>query len=377
MNRHLVVTLFAAAWLLLAGSVAAAPPALPGDIIADLERMQRELQQGEHDRVGERARAQAGRLEGGNAADRWASALYRQLAAGAEARAGRREVAADHLAQARRVQEAPSSQRDRWLKEEAGLRLAAGQREAAVALLLEWHERHAGGADDRWRLGRALAELERWQEAARWVDRALAVDDAPDAGRQALAAAVYQRVDRGGDALARLEAGLDAASDPQAWRRAAALAQRLGDPERATALWEAGWRLGVLAGEADLRQRIELHLVAGTPARAAEYLQAALEEQALDDSLEHRRLLARAWQAARDRDRALAAWEAMARRSQAAEDWLRLGQLAHGWGRDEVAESALETAKALGAEQAERWLAALRSVEKEPNVWHQNLTPVP
>ncbi|WP_445157204.1 hypothetical protein [Halomonas sp. E14] len=358
MMMRAAIRLIACIGLLLAAAAQADAPALPGDIIADLEQLQRQLQQGAHDSVAERARMQAQRLEGGNTADRWAAALYRQLAAGAEAGAGRSESAADQLRQARRVQEAPLSERDRWLREEARLRLASGQTEEAVALWLDWHERHAGSSDDRWRLARALAELQRWDEAAAWVERALAADPAPLVRRQALAATVFQRAGRGEDALEQLEAVLNAEASPEAWRRAAALAHGLGDAQRAAATWEAGWHLGALSGEEDLRQRIELHLAAGTPARAAEYLDAALAEAALPDSLEHRRLLARAWEAARDRERALQAWREVALRSGEGDDWRRLGLLAHAWGRPELARQAMQQAQVKGSEVPERWLSA-------------------
>ncbi|WP_234246076.1 hypothetical protein [Billgrantia desiderata] len=357
MKMRAAIRLIACIGLLLAAAAQADAPALPGDIIADLEQLQRQLQQGEHDSVAERARTQAQRLEGGNTTDRWAAALYRQLAAGAEAGAGRSESAADQLRQARRVQEAPLSQRDRWLREEARLRLASGQTEEAVALWLDWHERHAGSSEDRWRLARALAELQRWEEAAGWVERALADDPAPDERRQMLAASVFQHAGRGEEALARLEATLGAEAPPEAWRRAAALAQGLGDAQRAAAIWEAGWRLGVLKGEADLRQRIELHLIAGTPARAAEYLEAALANEVLSDTLDNRRLLARAWEQARDRDRALDAWREVAQRSKAGGDWQRLALLANGWGRLELAQEAMQQARRRGAEIDPHWLS--------------------
>lgn len=356
MKIHCTLRLIAClGWLLSAVTLADAP-ALPGDIITDLERLQRQLQQGEYARVGERAQAQARRFEAGNAADRWASALYRQLAAGAEAGAERYAAAAEHLRLARRSQEAPLQQRDRWLRDEARLRMSAGQSEEAVALWLDWHERHEGSFDDHWRLAHALAELKRWEEAAGWVERALANDPSPQARRQVLATAVFQRAGRGEEALTSLEAELNAQAAPEAWRRAAALAQGLGDAARAASIWEAGWRLGVLAGEEDLRQRIELHLAAGTPARAAEYLEAALADGALPDSLANRRLLARAWEQARDRKRALESWHEVARRSEEGNDWRRLGLLAYAWGRLELAHMAMQQAQVLGGDVDERWL---------------------
>ncbi len=186
---------------------------------------------------------------------------------------------------------------------------------------------------------------------------ALESDASPTRQRLGLAATALQRTGREDAALAVLERQLAGAEgDPDAWRRAAGLAQRMGDPERAAALWETAWRRGVLSGADDLMQRIRLHLAAGTPARAAEILERALSAGNLEDSLENRRLLAEAWQAARDRDQALTAWREVAEQGAAAEDWLRLGQLAAEWDRLELAREALRRARQGGAaERATGW----------------------
>jgi len=344
-------------WL-VAAPVAAAP-ALPRAFIADLEALQQRLQQGDARSVSERARIQAERLAGGNAADRWARALYLQLAAGAELEQGRPAVAADRLREARETPGVAADQRDRWQREEARLRLADGQTAAGAELLADWLGRHDGESRDHWRLARALAELERRESAADRVSVALAATPEPDADQQALASAIYRRAGRGEAALALVEADLAASSDPAAWRQAAALAQRLGEPGRAAAIWEAGWRKGVLTGRDDLQRLVRLHLAGGTPARAAEQLERALGEGELADDEANRRLLARAWEAARDRERALAAWESVAERSDSGDDWLHLGQLAHAWGHGELAERALRQASERGRAEAERWLEAL------------------
>lgn len=345
--------------LAMAAPPLAAAPALPGDIIADLESLASRLKEGSVDAVGQRAQAQADRLADGNAADRWARALYLQLAASAEARAGRAAAAADLLRKARSTTVVEAERRDRWLRQEANLRLAAGNVEVGVALLDEWLARHAGTQSDHWQMARAQAELERWDASARWVKRALEAGDPPDAAQRALAVAVYQRAGQHDRALALLGKGLNADSDAAEWRRAAGLAQQLGASGQAAALWDAGWRLGALRGGEDRLTLVKLHLAGGTPARAAEHLAEALDKEALPDTLEHRRLLAQAWEQASDRERALSAWRHVARRSTAGDDWLRLGQLALGWGRDELAHRALREAEALGVEEAATWLAIL------------------
>ncbi|SEK63903.1 hypothetical protein [Halomonas daqiaonensis] len=358
MSRLRPLFLATAGWLLMAPVVSAAP-ALSGAFIADLERLQQRLAAGELETVSERALAQAERLQGGNAADRWARALYLQLAAGAAARGGDPAAAADYLTAARKIRGVEAEQQDRWQHDEARLRLAAGQVERGGELLADWLARHEGEPRDRWRLARALAEREEWQKAANWVERALAATPEPSEAQLGLAVTVLRRAGRDTAALALMADGLGESRDPERWRQAAALAWRLGDVGQAAAIREAGWRHGLLDGEDDLRRLIDLHLAGGTPARAAEHLTRALEQGELEDSEAHRRLLAQAWEAARDRDRALAAWEALAKRSDAGEDWLRLGQLAHAWGRQELAELALTRARERGEGDAQRWLEAM------------------
>ncbi|MFM9271002.1 tetratricopeptide repeat protein [Halomonas elongata] len=353
------------ACILIAGaclfvSSAWAAPTLSGGIIDDLQGLEARLKSGEHAAVEAKATRQAERLAGGNASDRWARALYLQLAANAEVRRGNVQAAVEHLATARGTRGVEPAQADRWLRQEAGLRARLGETGRARELLGDWLERHGGDADTHWLMAQLQAESSRWEQAADWAQRALAGDASPSQQRLGLAATALQRAGRQKEALAVLERQLAGAEDdPQARRRAAGLAQRMGDPGRAAALWETAWRRGVLSGADDLMQRIRLHLAAGTPARAAEILSRTLEEGSLDDSLENRRLLAEAWQAARDHDRALTAWREVAERSDAAEDWLRLGQLATGWDRLELAREALQRARQGGATEASDWLASL------------------
>jgi len=349
----------AGAVMALTCTAANAAPTLSAGIIADLKGLEQALA-GDPGGVESKAEGQADRLQGGNASDRWARALYLQLAASAEASLDKPLEAADHLAAARSVDSVETSQRDRWQRQEAGLRLAAERWEEGSELLADWLERHPDSVEDQWLMAQLAARREAWDSAADWVDAAHKADPSPTPERLALLSTVMQRSGRLDAALEALEAQLrQAGDDPEAWRRAAALAQRLGDPGRAAALWESAWRRGLLSGAEDLERRIRLHLAAGTPARAAELLSSALADGRLADTPANRRLLAQAWQAARSHDRALSAWQAVAEESGAAEDWLTLGQLASGWDKTELARQALTRAQRGGADGATAWLAAL------------------
>lgn len=336
---------------------AVAAPTLRPDMVRSLESMQQRLSQGNEAAVASAARQAAERLEGGNAADRWARALFLQLAATAEVRQGNDARAAELFAVARGIDGVDLERRRQWLNREARLRLRAGQTQQGAELLARWLEQGQGNASDFWLMTQASASLERWDQAANWADRARRATSSPSAEQLSLAASIYQRAGRDEAALGALDELLARDSDdPQAWRRAAGLAQRLGHPGRAAAIWDAAWRRGVLTSDDDLRQLVRLHLAGGTPARAAERLAAALEQGQLEDSLDNARLLAEAWSAARDRDRALESWRAAAERSGEASDWQRLGELAYGWGRWRTAVEALGRARETGGSSPRNWL---------------------
>ncbi|MGM8849204.1 heme biosynthesis protein HemY [Salinicola halophyticus] len=335
--------------------VEAEGPALRADMIQTLQSMQSQLKAGEDATVASRAAASAARLEGGNAADRWARALFLQLAASANAHQGNDAEAADQFAEARRIDEVPDARRLAWLRQEAQLRLSAGQTEQGADRLTQWVERSGGDDTSRWLLVQARASLREWSAAANSLDR-LRESGAEgwSSSQQQLASTVYQQTGRFDDALALLG---DDASSPDVWRRAAGLAQQAGDDGRAAAIWESGWRRGALTSRDDLLQLAKLHIAGGTPARAAEYLQRWLDDGQLQSSPATLRLTAQAWTAARDHDQALTAWRKLAEQSGRAEDWQQLAELAYDWGEWQTTLDAFSALREAGGDMSGRdWL---------------------
>ncbi|WGI26928.1 hypothetical protein QEN58_07665 [Halomonas alkaliantarctica] len=356
--KRLVCLLLLSVWPLSSQ----ASPALQGDVIADLHALQSQLkesqsQEGTLAQVVERATAQAEWLASGNQSDQWASALYQQLAAGALARQDQHAAAADRLAIARGLNGVDSAQAARWLREEASLRRAAGQRDQAIELFSEWLSSQQD-IEAVWQLIRLLAQQERWEEAADWLEQALNETPALTETQQALALAVFRNAGQGDKALGWLLDGLSAQSAAADWRQAAGLAQQAGQTGVAAGLWETAWQLGKLTEQEDFWLLIQLHVAGGTPARAAEHLEQALDEGDIVRDESHLRLLANAWRQAKDVEKALNAWHALALNTQAAADWRTYGQLAYAWGEDGQAKQAFARASSLGDEEAEQWLAS-------------------
>lgn len=334
-----------------------ASPALQGDVIADLNALQNQLKEGALTQVVERATAQAERLASGNQSDQWASALYQQLAAGALARQDQPAAAADRLAIARGLNGVDNEQAARWLRDEASLRRAAGQRDQAIELLSEWLSNQQD-IETTWQLIRLLAQQERWEEAAGWLEQALKQTSELSEAQQSLTLAVLRNAGQGDQALGWLLDSLNAQSDAAEWRQAAGLAQQAGQQGVAAGLWEMAWQLGKLTQQEDFWLLIQLHLAGGTPARAAEHLEQALAAGDIVRDESNLRLLANAWQQARHVENALSAWQALAQHTQIASDWRTYGQLAYAWGESAQAQQAFVRASELGDEEAAQWLAS-------------------
>ncbi|WP_457941900.1 hypothetical protein ACSTAY_10530 [Vreelandella alkaliphila] len=347
--------------------VAHANEPLPGDIVRDLNGLQSQLAEqpsGEVDddvlnRIISHARSQSSRLASGNRADQWASALYHQLAASALVRQGDHLAAADELASAQQRPSVPNSQILRWLRDEASLRRAGNQRPEAITLYEQWLTQSQGSPhydESAWRLIRLLAEEERWDEAIEWLSPLLQKGGLTDT-QQTLTTVVIRNTEQNEQTLGWLVDGLTAQSEPDAWRQAAGLAQQMGQAGVAAGVWEMAWQLGKFTSAEDRLTLIRLHLAGGTPARAGEHLDTAIEEGAVARDEETLRLLAGAWQQARHVEKALSASRALAESTQKAEDWRQYGQLAYRWGQDGQAEEALIKAANLGDDQAGQWLS--------------------
>ncbi|MFC0269417.1 hypothetical protein [Kushneria aurantia] len=348
--RRLLKALAIGLALTLATPVLAQGPALSQSSVDRLRTLERQLESGDYARVLESARSRAADA-GSSGAEQWSRALYLQLAASAARHLGNPGEAADLLGRARGVAAAPYANRLEWLTREARLRLQAGELSRAAELFDRWRGQAQLPIEDLWLGAQLHARLEQWSQALDWVEAARGRDSSPSDDHLSLAATVYQQsgqLDRAGPiAEAQLTGHRD---DPERWRQTVALYQRLGANGRAAALWEAGWQRGVLSGPEALLTRARLHLDGGTPARAGEILAQALETGQIEDSLDNRRLLARAWAKAREREKALDAWRQLAERSNAPGDWQQLGELAYGWGAWERARQGLARARQLGSD---------------------------
>ena len=123
------------------------------------------------------------------------------------------------------------------------------------------------------------------------------------------------------------------------WRQLASMQSLAGEQVAAAATLRLAREAGIELETTDLENLIALHAHSGAPWQAARLMQALLDEGLLSSSADRLRRLAYLWQSARDYERALAAWERVARSGNST-DRLQLAWLQY---RQRQWQAALET----------------------------------
>ena len=114
---------------------------------------------------------------------------------------------------------------------------------------------------------------------------------------------------------------------PEHWRQLAGLQSQAGDQRAAAATLRLAHEGGMGLTRTDLDNLVALQVNAGAPWQAARLLEELLAQQLLPTDTARQERLAQLWTLARDRDRARAAWAALASGSNKPDHWLRLANI--------------------------------------------------
>lgn len=142
------------------------------------------------------------------------------------------------------------------------------------------------------------------------------------------------------------------------WRQLASMQSLAGEQVAAAATLRLAREAGIRLDTTDMENLIALHAQSGAPWQAARLMQALLHEGLLSSSADRLRRLAYLWQTARDHERALAAWERVARSGNSA-DRLQLAWLQYQQRQWQAALDTLQTVQPANAQQR-RQLHSLR-----------------
>lgn len=275
----------------------------------------------------------------------------------------------------------------RMLEARARLYEARGEPDEALALIEQALAIEAQPGDLRQHLeyarARLLVEQARYEEALARLEAWFDAVEAPAPRAWMLRAAIYQQLDRPGDAIEAARRAIDMADRPRAdwygflagvlmqesaWEAArrvletmlghwplkaryheqlAAVHMQLDEHAAALTTLRMADAAGVLERESAILRLVQLAMMEEIPAPAARLLEQALADGLVETTPEHLEVLADAWLMAREWARAMDVLEQLARRSDEGGPWLRMARLA--FERQQPAQVVAYAGKALAA----------------------------
>lgn len=143
--------------------------------------------------------------------------------------------------------------------------------------------------------------------------------------------------------------------NPEHWRQLAGLQSQAGEQKAAAATLRLAHEGGLGLTPTDLDNLVVMQVNAGAPWQAARLLEELMSQQLLANNTARQEYLAQLWTLARDRNRARAAWTALASGSNKPDHWLRLANIQLEEGDWDELLSTLQRAQT-GADSQQRQL---------------------
>lgn len=324
--RRRSLTLFAALWLLAAGAQATTldEGRLSASIFRKMRAVQAQIQSGQY----ADALTQLGYLQG-VAGNNYEAAVVRELSSDLYIARGDYSSALANLAPV--IQEnvlSGSEQRAAQLTL-AKLYVSTGQYQAGLDGLRNWMNGVENPPPDVLiTLAQAYAQTGQCRQALPYVKRAVdASTDAPQEWYQLWVSCLYDTRDyaTAADALQALLSRYP--EQTQYWQQLGQTYAELGDTAKAVAVYALMYKQGLIRQPQDYTNFASLYLQNGEPFQAAQILQEGLQSNVLPANETNYNLLASAWMAAAETEKAVAALAEASKVAKDGEPYLAQAQL--------------------------------------------------
>ncbi len=189
------------------------------------------------------------------------------------------------------------------------------------------------------------AQTQQYEKSIPYAEQAIAATDKPQESWYQLLTANYFELKRYSEAAATLQAMIDLWPDTAGyWEQLASVYVVLEDESRALATLRIAFSEGLLEKEATVKSMVQLAIVRGIPEHAARLLEQAMASELLPEDEEYLKMLAVAYNSARERDKAIVAYERLAGISEEGDAWISISNIYVEKGNWKQAESALQNA---------------------------------
>lgn len=201
----------------------------------------------------------------------------------------------------------------------ASLSLAEEKYEQAIAAIDQWLKGTGAEKDTAYSIkAQSLYRLERLDEAAATIKKAIAITAKPNEGWYQLLLASYYEQDKFAEAIAEGEAVLKLMPQSKALTRVMGNVYiQAEQPDKAVALLSAAYAKGMMSTESEIKQLYQLYNFGERPLEAVKVIEASLASGGLPRTFEHLRALGDSYRLA---DKPLEASVAFGEAAQSAPD---------------------------------------------------------
>lgn len=230
----------------------------------------------------------------------------------------------------------------------AQLYAAQGDYKAALAFAEDWFkDLEAPQPAQTIFMANIYAQTKQYKKSVPYAEKAIADSNAPQESWYQLLAANYFELKRYRDAAKTLVRMLELWPNKSGyWEQLAGVYVTLGDEAMALATLKSAFAGHYLEKESTIRSLVQLAVARGIPEHAARVLERSFAQQLLPQKADYLEMLATAYAAARERDKAIAAYRRLAELSGDGEPWVAISNIRVEQGLWPEAEGALHKALA-------------------------------
>jgi len=287
-------------------------------------------------------------------------AITLQMLGYAEMGRERFEVAIVHLKRSLAIGKLPENVKYNVGYVVAQLHAAEGEFDEALEFAAQWFTTiESPSAQQYMFMANIYAQLQRYQEAIPYAETAVEITEEPrETWYQLLTAAYFELKDFPG-AVSTLASMIEIWPDKTSyWEQLASVYVIMEQESQALAVLRLAFESGVLEKETSIRSLIQLSVTQGIPEHGARLLVTAMDQSLIPVDETFVKMLANAWMSAREDEKAIAAFEDLARLTESGEPLIRIADLhikATDWSS---AETTLTQALNLGGLDAagKAWL---------------------
>ncbi|WP_018014448.1 tetratricopeptide repeat protein [Teredinibacter turnerae] len=228
----------------------------------------------------------------------------------------------------------------------AQLHAALGEYDQALEFAEDWYTQlETPKPTESIFLANIYAQMKRYEEAIPYAEKAIGDSDKPKETWYQLLTASFFELKRYPKAAKSLQQMVEHWPEKATyWEQLASVYVMLEDEQSALAVLKLAFQQKLLDKESTIKSLLQLAVTRGIPEHAARMLEQAFADEMLEENATFLEMLAAAYAAAREREKAILAYERLAPMSETGDPWISISNIYVEMGEWKQAETALKKA---------------------------------